>query len=256
MIKEIITALALTAVAPGCVAQTPALADVAAHDVDEAAFLQLAHRLQALPLPQATAMVDSVMARAEARPQSVEQLLYWAEYYFFAPTSEMESEQLFAPFARAAVASAHTPLERKAAAEWQLEAIALNAPGTPATDFTMELADGSTPTLSAVRGSAPLLLFFYDPDCRSCQSVQRRLADLPQDAVRVLAVSVEAPHSRWEQTRGALPQWWIRAYDLDDVQAEGQYVFRGLPSIYLIGADGRVELKNPSIDQLTARLKP
>ena len=41
-------------------------------------------------------------------------------------------------------------------------------------------------------------------------------------------------HIPWLETSGGLPQGWISAYDLTDVQAEDLYIIRALPAMYHI----------------------
>ena len=65
-------------------------------------------------------------------------MAYWADAHLYEPASDRADERLYEPFARAVIASALTGLGEKAAAEWKLGAIALNAPGERPCDFFLQ----------------------------------------------------------------------------------------------------------------------
>lgn len=119
------------------------------------------------------------------------------------------------------------------------EEMAMNAPGRPAADFSMLLADGSNVRLSDFLG-AELLLVLFDPDCDHCMSVVSDLAESLPLGMRVLAVYADGEESLWPRAMAAVPDGWIAAFDTEGVYGEGLYSPEFIPGVYMIGADGVV----------------
>ena len=186
-----------------------------------------------------------------------------AEHYLDDPNSPMRSEEDYLLFLEHITTSPPTafalPLERY---RYQLEDARKNRPGMPAADFAFVTRAGQASSLHAeVRALANLkpsgaaegrlLLVFYDPDCDHCREVMAALqADAPlarrvaEGALAVVAVYSGEDRALWERTAPALPAAWTVGYESGALQDEGRYVLRALPTLYLIGADGRVVLKD------------
>lgn len=159
-------------------------------------------------------------------------------------------EPRMAEILRAALKTGKLSESETATAEWMLHDVCeRNAPGTIAADFRFATPEASENRLHTFRPGEPLLLLLYDPDCRHCRDVIAELSDI-ESLPTVLAVCIEASPKRWEQSRDALPQKWIKAYDRSDILGEDLYVIRTLPSIYLLDGDRRVVLKNPRPEAL------
>lgn len=195
------------------------------------------------------ARVDSVVAATPA--DSLPDLLLHVDELFFDPTSKTYCEGIAALYLQAALPRIADETEREVAL-WKLNDVcALNAEGTPASDFRFDL-DGGPRGLSLSRylKGKPLCIVFYDPDCHHCSEVINELSPSLAGNVNVLAVCVESTPERWEETRGALPLGWARAFDRSDIAETEIYMLRSLPSIYLLDADHNVVLKNPSASRL------
>lgn len=164
-------------------------------------------------------------------------------------------EARMAELLRAALATGKLSDSERSTAEWMLHDVCeVNAVDSIAADFRFATPEAAENRLLSFRPGEPLLLMFYDPDCRHCREVIAQLGEmsgLPQ----VLAVCIETSADRWEQTRDALPASWIRAYDRSEVLANDIYIIRSMPSVYLLDGNRRILLKNPSVDQLRSRLK-
>lgn len=197
---------------------------------------------------------DSLVARAVAAGQLAD-MLEAAEEAIFSPLSPLYSEERMALILRRALDSGKLDDTQTSTALWMLNDVCLvNAPDSLAANIDLELADGSTTNLHAYLAGRPLAVVFYDPDCRHCHSVMGQLGELAS-LVNVIAVCVDSPHSRWEVTRGGIPDGWVPAFDLSKVTETDAYVIRSLPSVYLLDADRRVRLKNPSPERLLDELK-
>lgn len=196
----------------------------------------------------ARARIDSLVASTPA--DSLPGLLERVSDLLFEPTSPSYCEGLMALYLEAALPRLADETEREVA-RWKLEEVCrVNAEGTEAADFRFDLQGGPRGCrMSRYLKGQPLCVVFYDPDCRHCAQVIKELEGLSA-RVNVLAVCVDSTPERWAETCGSLPGGWARAYDRSDVSENETYVLRGLPSIYLLDADRRVVLKNPSAQRL------
>ena len=193
------------------------------------------------------ARVDSLVAATPA--DSLPALLERADRQYFDPASPDFCEGIMALYLRAALPRLEDETERDVAL-WKLKSVCeLNAEGSEAADFTFDVFDG--PQGLTLRAFQPkegrLCLLFYDPDCGHCSEVIAELAGLQ---VPVLAVCVESSPERWAESAPALPAPWTKAFDRSEIPDSEIYMLRSLPAIYLLDAEGRVELKNPSASRL------
>lgn len=164
-------------------------------------------------------------------------------------------EERFAEFLRAALASGSLSCDEVATAEWMLHDVCeLNAPGSDATDIKFKTPEQDDLSLKTYLPGKDLVLIIYDPDCSSCKSVLGQLTELGAK-VNVLAVCVESTEERWAQTRDALPQDWVKAFDCSDIILNDYYIIRSMPGIYLLDRERKVILKHPKPEQLLEYLK-
>lgn len=192
--------------------------------------------------------VDSVVAATPA--DSLPALLQRVDDLFFEPTSPTYCEGIAALYFRTALPRLTDETEAEIV-RWKLDDVCLlNAEGTRAADFTFDLYGGPrNVAMSRYLKGKPLCVIFYDPDCRHCVEVIGQLGELNR-LVNVLAVCVESTPERWEETCGALPAGWGRAFDRNNLNETEAYMLRAFPSIYLLDADRKVVLKNPSAQRL------
>lgn len=157
-------------------------------------------------------------------------------------------EATFGEYLVAALATGKLSETDAQKAEWMLDYyVRKNAPGTIAADFRFATPEQSECTLHTFLPGEPLMMLLYDPDCDHCRDVIKQLSNLTGN---VLAVCVESTPQRWEQTRTALPESWIKAFDRTGILDQDIYSAYSLPSIYLLDGERKVLLKNPSPDKL------
>ena len=84
--------------------------------------------------------------------------------------------------------------------------------------------------------------------------LQRSEPALPQLAL--VAICTESDMDTWWEYQNSLPSTWVNGYDSRSVLTEKElYFLRSLPSLYLLGADKQVLLKEPSsIGEVTGYL--
>lgn len=130
-----------------------------------------------------------------------------------------------------------------------------------APDFEFETREGETFSLSDMRGSIVLLLF-YDPDCEHCRDAVARLrldpwlAQMIADGeAEVLAVDAEEDFDAWRHTAQYLPLEWTVAYDRSGILAAGTYDLGMMPTLHVIGPDGTFRLMDADVAGAVAAMR-
>lgn len=103
------------------------------------------------------------------------------------------------------------------------------------------------------------LLVFYDPDCAECRQELFALrhasvveARIKEELLQVLAIYMGEDEALWRSHRESLPKSW------QVVMADGGidgYDLSAMPAIYLLDADRKVMMHNPTVPQLSALLE-
>lgn len=209
---------------------------------------------------EARAAAGILFRRASANRKMIQYLEELCDKYLYAPASPMRSEELHVLMLRALVECPRVHEADKLRARYQLELADRNRPGEAATDFEVLLRDGSRLKMSGME--APLLLiFFNDPDCRECKSLQHELESsevlrsmLESGQLSLLSVCVEGDVPGWKDT--PVPSGWIAGCDADMHLMLGRlYDLQSLPVLYLLDAGKQVLLKDVSFGELEAFLK-
>lgn len=145
----------------------------------------------------------------------------------------------------------------------QREAQNVLAPGKPAPDFTETKADGSSMSLSDLKGKV-VLLDFWASWCGPCRkenpNVVNMYAKYKNKGFTVMSVSLDQDKSRW---LAAIEQdnliWPNHVSDLGGWRSKvaQQYGVRGIPFTVLIDQDGNIigtNLRGPALEQELARI--
>lgn len=205
------------------------------------------------------AAVDTLMTRAEAEAGACSLVMEIAEKYLYELDSPMLSEDYYTIFLERFVASKVLDRFEKMRPLDQLDAVRKNRPGMVAADFAYTTREGKRTSLYRTdTGSADrLLLLFYDPDCEHCKEIiGNMLQDKRFDALvagrqlAVLAVYSGEERDLWNATAASLPAEWSVGYEPGDMQEDGVYVLRAMPTMYLLDRNKRVILKDVSLEQV------
>ena len=189
--------------------------------------------------------VERLMKRAEADSAAWRFVVDVAEKYLYDPNSPFRSDELYAPFLRAQLASPLADEARRVRDAHRLKMAMKNRVGTRATNFRFVTADGRDMSLSDVRSEKEILLIFYNPDCESCGEVVERFGKLPMtEWFTVLAIDAESDRGRWEATKMDMPEGWTVGYALSPILDEDMYDLKASPTIYVLDSTGVVIAKD------------
>ena len=197
--------------------------------------------------------VDRLITRSAQAGEPGKLVRHVAELYLDDPNSPVRSEEAYIHFLRNYIANDLISPEEKIRPRRQLQEALKNRPGMAAADFAFELSDGSRHTLAkyADEQLAPTVVLFYDPDCETCAAT---ITDLNQSeemqGVSVLAMDVMGNREAWKSSLDHLPPMWNVGFATEPIEEMGLYTFPALPAIYVVDYDGRVLLKDCSLEQL------
>lgn len=178
-------------------------------------------------------------------------LRYVAEHYLDDPNSPMRSEELYIYFLREWISASESEEGVRLRAEHRLGEAMKNRRGEIATDFRLVRRDGAESTLLKELGAGETLVMFYDPDCEQCKEIKGELAVAPlPEGVKVIAIDVTGDRKRFEATKRDMPESWTVGFDLEGVEDKERYVFRAMPTFYVLASDGRVLLKDPPVETI------
>lgn len=186
----------------------------------------------------AAAMVAGADTSAVARRT----LPLLVEDYLLARRSPVRSDAVYITLARAMARAGWPGKERML---WLADMVALNAPGTPAPDFSFILRDGREVTLRSMLDGRPTLLLFYSPTCHDCSELigqMQRVAEIASGEWQVIAVDPGGDRDEWDRST-KIPSAWTDGYEHGRIEDDEIYFLPQLPTAFLISPSGTIEAK-------------
>ena len=209
----------------------------------------------------ATAILNLIShAERESEKEAFSQLLKLAEKYLYEMQSPFRQDEYYIPILRYLLSEESTT-EKSDTESYllrnRLERLLKNRQGELATDFLFTLASGEQRSLYE-QEATPILLLFYDPECRNCKETIRELEAssaistlLQQNKLKVLAVCLNNNTPIWKDYQQHFPSDWISVYDATlNIREKELYELRMLPTIYLLDNEKKVLLKDAKPDAL------
>jgi len=134
-------------------------------------------------------------------------------------------------------------------------------PGASAPDFTIGTPDGKSVRLSDFKGKY-VVLDFWATWCPDCRADVPRLKEIHKayasDSVAFLSVSFDTDKDKWTSYIRDNGMDWAHGSELKkwkETTVSSLYYVKWIPSIYLIGPDGKVILGTVVLDKIEAALK-
>jgi hypothetical protein len=234
-------------------------------DVTEQAFVDYLDVLPYVSSPAVTEQsVRQLLAKAE-QEESGRMYGYFLELlakYLYEPNSPFRDDERYIPVVHYVIADTRSDEAEKIRMRTALEGLMKNRPGSVAADFAYVLPGGRQGRLHGVKADCTLLMF-YNPDCHACAEI---IASIRQSSVigrlhgnGTLAILLFYPDEDleiWQAHRADIPPNWINGYDRQTrVKDSGIYDLRAIPTLYLLGRDKTVLLKDVNFDRIEHFLK-
>lgn len=183
-----------------------------------------------------------------------EYLIHLSSDYLFSPDSPVYNPQVYACTIDALIAENVPDETSRSRFLRHHEMIMKNRPGSKATDFNIVTRGGEKTSLkrlvnefaSNAGPESSVILFFYDPECENCETIEKRLAkseklnaDIRTGKILFLAVDpFGTEKAEWEKHAADLPINWIVGFSPEgEVDAEELYMLRASPTVYILSPD-------------------
>lgn len=175
-----------------------------------------------------------------------------AEIYLYDVVSPMHNDDYYRFYLNSFIKSGALDDGMRLRYEYQLEEIDKNRVGETAADFGLVAKDGSETTLAREVAGAPLtVLMFYNPFCSECHDISSAMAADPALAKAVAAGRLQLiaviADGAWSDNASAVPlDGPIREFAAKDncVEDEQLYSIRLIPTLYVIGSDMKVVMRD------------
>ncbi len=200
-----------------------------------------------------------LVGQAERNPAALSLLMSSLAALLYDPTSPRYDETLYLPFVEAAMGSDSLPAAERDRLAFACEQIRKNYPGTAATDFSYSDVEGRAHHLRGLYDTAPILIFFFRPDCSGCDVTAQQMRRsavldkaLEEGRLRILALATGSTVEEWEEKRSHFDPRWLQGRNVRDFEGIELYDFRAMPTFYLLSGEGIVLIKDqplPMVEQ-------
>lgn len=215
------------------------------------------NRLKELSPEKASSVLKGVMRKASVDSVLFVRLFDLYEKFLYSPNAPERDETLFVYVLEAVLETPILDEVDKIRPAYLLEQALKNREGELAADFTYTLEDGKKGTLYQTKADY-LLLFFYDPDCHTCQETMNRLATssivlewIHNNRLAILAIYPDEDLEAWKNYVPYMPVSWINAYDSGLIlKNEELYDLKMTPTLYLLDKNKKVLLKEATFGRV------
>lgn len=178
------------------------------------------------------------------------------------PNSPSRDEDLYLPYVKGLSVSEFVPEEMREVYSREAEMCSLNRKGTRAVDIVFTLLDGRRKTLHGIKAGHTLLMF-SNPGCDACDKLTSRLASSKtvsrltgSGELAVVNLYIDLEVEKWKGLAGKYPADWLNGRDQDFIIRKSlTYDVRAIPSLYLLGADKTVILKDAPVEKVLLYLE-
>ena len=230
-------------------------------DDTEQLFSDFIGALQYVDPEESSTALKRMMSRMEEDSTAYSRFCTLSEKYLYDANSPMRNEDYFIPVLEQMIGSKRLTEYDKIRPIDQLEQAHKNRPGMTATDFTYVTPKGKSERMSAIKADYTML-FFYDPDCTSCQEFERVFSEMPafldmqeKGILRVLAVYPDDNEEEWLLKSSQMPHGWIVGWNKQgDIRSKTLYEIRATPTLFLLDKQKKVILKDATLEQIIRHL--
>lgn len=227
----------------------------------EMALVNYADLLSRLPLAKSAPYLEYFLAKASANAAMQNHMAGLLRKYLVNYDSPLRNHELYICAAEYLKENALDEITRYNAMQ-DAHLLSLNPQGSVAADFTYFLPDSTVARMHGVE-SPYTLLFFYNPNCRSCQGIIEALKTstaingaLETGALTLLAIYTQDDSPVWREFIKETPQGWTNGCDNGmKLISENIYDLRNLPVFYLLDSKKRILLKDLPLSQIEKHFK-
>lgn len=201
-------------------------------DYIEQAFADFINILPNVSMSLAERGIEMMMSKAKAESKMYAHFMELSEKYLYDPNSPYRNEEYYIVVLCDIVANDKLPEIEKVRPQYQLELALKNRVGAVATNFEYTTDSRTKAKLHSSKADV-LMLFFFRPDCKTCEMVKEHVVKNGIDKhVKIVWVNLDT-----------------------DTHLDTLYDLRASPTLYLLDKNKTVLLKDAFIEQIENYLK-
>lgn len=198
---------------------------------------------------KAIAATDKLIATISKNPTLLLQFTKAAEETIYGPRAQVWVDEVYLKFLNALVKNKKVPAQRKQKYEKQLKVLSQSLVGSVAPEFKFENKNGGESSYFPMATST--IIIFGDPKNTDWRLTRLRLESnaalsqaVEKGKVNILFIIPEKMENWQNEVAGYSSNWTVGCGEnLNDI-----YDMRAMPSVYTIGSDGKILLKNTPLD--------
>ena len=181
------------------------------------------------------------------------------EKSLYDPNSLYKNEEIYLAVVNEMKEGNNLPFELKEKLSFQSKNLNKNRINTKAANINFITSEGKLSSLYNVK-STYILLFFYQPDCHSCNLTVEQMKSSPVllnslDKIKIVAVYTGNNEELWRNYNKSMSKEWIVGFDFkQEVVNNSIYDIRSSPSIYLLDSSKKILLKDVTFDNVAEYL--
>ena len=208
------------------------------------------------PYEEACTGLRSIIEKSRADSAVHAWFLNELEHYLYDPNSPYRNDEYYIAVLEAITTGKTEKRTDQTRALFRLEMLRKNRLGTLAQNIHFQLDTGKSSALYDI-DSEYTLIVFYDPECETCHEILKEMASskfikehvsggkTQKASLKVLTICTNGTKKSWKKVIPMLPPNWTNGYDVgESVIKKKLYDLRAFPSLYLLGKDKMVILKD------------
>lgn len=202
----------------------------------------------------ATQSLDRLINRISGNPTLLVQFAKAAEENLYGPRAEFTSDEIYLRFLDAAVKNKKLSKSRKEKFSSRSQLIRNTSEGAPAPSFKFINVEGKEETYFPM--STPTIIIFGDPEDTDWRFLRLKLDSdlqlssmLDKGKLNIIYIAINKDENWKNAVSNYSRKWKVGESD----QIKDIYDIRTVPSVYLIGQDGKILMKNVPIQTAIAK---
>lgn len=194
--------------------------------------------------------VANMIKHALVEKSRTKPLIDLVENYLYNPNSPMLNEDYYRIFLKAFLHINNLSLSTRERLKFHLLSVNKNKVGDKIPNFSILEKQNQLSRLYDISASS-ILLLFYDADCDACKEVLSEMLEsedlqylVKSQQLKVVTICIEGSSEQWKKMSEKFPNIWLNGRAPEDSSLFSDFVFRAMPTIYLLDKDKKVILKD------------
>ncbi|MCH5231437.1 MAG: DUF5106 domain-containing protein [Muribaculaceae bacterium] len=230
--------------------------------VNDSAFMSQSFSNFILQMVSATDMgvekgIENFIDRAKSNTKSLLLISGMAQRYLYDPDSPLKDDKLYLLFGDNLLKTLSLPKSEVENIRLSMKIAAMNMVDTEANELEYKEKNGSVKSLRKTQRNEFIVLFFYDPDCPSCDSYIERMEEearlktmIDDGSIVLLALCAAGDEGEWRSKSAAMPDIWKHGFITESQRDKERFYLPFLPVFYVVDRENKVVVKDGDLQTL------